>query len=199
MLNMFTLASCPWGPATAHGVGLLTEMYAIYMERYTSHRTARCFGLGLFSYLALCQPHWHAANTPQSFYRLPPVVLQHLSKCQIQSACFPSFIPCALLLPVAANGPMGLIFFIWKWVSTMAVGPWLFACPLWFFSPCALYVKRGRLTRRYWIVKVKQLHSRTIGRWPIGTHSSVHKSQHRCLSVLSFSILHDRVWMYSYM
>ena len=25
------LASCPWGPATAHGVGLLTEMYAIYM------------------------------------------------------------------------------------------------------------------------------------------------------------------------
>ncbi len=26
------LASCPWGPATAHGVGLLTEMYAIYIE-----------------------------------------------------------------------------------------------------------------------------------------------------------------------
>ncbi len=26
------LASCPWGPATAHGVGLLTEMYAIYMD-----------------------------------------------------------------------------------------------------------------------------------------------------------------------
>ncbi len=24
------LASCPWGPATAHGVGLLTEMYAVY-------------------------------------------------------------------------------------------------------------------------------------------------------------------------
>ena len=49
-----------WGPATAHGVGLQTEMYAIYMERYASCRTiARCFGLGLFSdlpaTLAPCQ------------------------------------------------------------------------------------------------------------------------------------------------
>ncbi len=33
---MLTLASCTWGLATAHGVGLLTEMYAIYMERYAS-------------------------------------------------------------------------------------------------------------------------------------------------------------------
>ena len=26
------LASCPWGPVTANGVDLLTEMYVIYME-----------------------------------------------------------------------------------------------------------------------------------------------------------------------
>ncbi len=26
------LASCPWGPATAHGVGVLSEMYARYMQ-----------------------------------------------------------------------------------------------------------------------------------------------------------------------
>ena len=32
------LASCPWRPATAHGVGLLTETYVIYMETCTSHR-----------------------------------------------------------------------------------------------------------------------------------------------------------------
>ncbi len=31
------LSSCPWGPATAHGVGILTELYVIYMERSTSH------------------------------------------------------------------------------------------------------------------------------------------------------------------
>ena len=62
------LASCPWGPATDHGVGLLTEMHAIYMERYASHRTiVRCIGSGLFPLLALCQPHWHPANTPESF------------------------------------------------------------------------------------------------------------------------------------
>ena len=62
---MYLLASCPLGPATANGVGLLTEIYAIYMEKYTSHRAiARCFGLGLFADLALCQPHWHPANTP---------------------------------------------------------------------------------------------------------------------------------------
>ena len=67
-LSNSLLASCPWGPATAHGVGLLTEMYAIYMERCALHRTvARCFGLGLFPHLALCQPHWHPANNPESF------------------------------------------------------------------------------------------------------------------------------------
>ncbi len=27
------LASCPWGPANAHRMGLLTELYVIYMER----------------------------------------------------------------------------------------------------------------------------------------------------------------------
>ena len=32
------LASCQLGPATAHGVGILTVIHAIYIERYTSHR-----------------------------------------------------------------------------------------------------------------------------------------------------------------
>ncbi len=32
-----TLASCPWGPVTANGVDLLTEIYVIYMKTYTSH------------------------------------------------------------------------------------------------------------------------------------------------------------------
>ena len=27
------LASCPWGPVTANGVDILSEMYVIYMER----------------------------------------------------------------------------------------------------------------------------------------------------------------------
>ncbi len=31
ILHNILLASCPWGPATAPGVGLLTEMYAIYI------------------------------------------------------------------------------------------------------------------------------------------------------------------------
>ena len=59
------LASCPWGPATAHGLGTLTEMYVIYIEGHTSHRgIAQCFGLGFFfSNLAPCQPHWQTANT----------------------------------------------------------------------------------------------------------------------------------------
>ena len=34
-----TLDSCPWGPATAHGVGILTELYVIYMERDRSPYT----------------------------------------------------------------------------------------------------------------------------------------------------------------
>ncbi len=33
------LASCRWGRVTAHGVGVLPEMYVIYTETYTSHRT----------------------------------------------------------------------------------------------------------------------------------------------------------------
>ncbi len=61
--NHSILASCPWGPATAHGVGILTELYAIYVERSTSHRAiARCFGPGLFPNLAPCQPLWQPAN-----------------------------------------------------------------------------------------------------------------------------------------
>ena len=31
-LVMLILASCPWGPLTANGVDLLTEMYVIYIE-----------------------------------------------------------------------------------------------------------------------------------------------------------------------
>ncbi len=31
------LASCPWGPVTANGVDILTEMYVIYMERNTTY------------------------------------------------------------------------------------------------------------------------------------------------------------------
>ncbi len=30
--TIIILASCPWGPVTANGVDLLTEMYVIYME-----------------------------------------------------------------------------------------------------------------------------------------------------------------------
>ncbi len=39
-----TLASCPWGPATAYGVGILTELYVIHMERSTSHRAIMSIG-----------------------------------------------------------------------------------------------------------------------------------------------------------
>ena len=47
------LASCLFGPATANGVGILTELYVIYIETNTSHRAiVRCFGLGLFANLA---------------------------------------------------------------------------------------------------------------------------------------------------
>ncbi len=31
------LVSCPSGPANARGVGVLTELYVIYMKRYASH------------------------------------------------------------------------------------------------------------------------------------------------------------------
>ncbi len=52
------LASCPWGLATAHGVGLLTEMYVIYMETCTSHRT---ISLGFFHIWPLAS---HPGNLP---------------------------------------------------------------------------------------------------------------------------------------
>ncbi len=35
------LASCPWGPATAHGVGILIKLHVIYMERCSSHRAIK--------------------------------------------------------------------------------------------------------------------------------------------------------------
>ncbi len=38
VISNISLASCPLGPVTAHGVGILTEMHVIYMGRYTSHR-----------------------------------------------------------------------------------------------------------------------------------------------------------------
>ena len=38
LIEYRVLASCPWGPVTANGVDLLTEIYAIYMEAHTSHR-----------------------------------------------------------------------------------------------------------------------------------------------------------------
>ncbi len=43
-VHNFLLASCPLGPATAHGVGILTELYVIYMERYISHHLAQYEG-----------------------------------------------------------------------------------------------------------------------------------------------------------
>ncbi len=56
------------GPVTAHGMGILTETYVIYMERYASHRAnGRCFGLALFPNLALCQPNCHPVNTARRF------------------------------------------------------------------------------------------------------------------------------------
>ena len=35
------LASCPWGPVTAHGLGLLTEMYVIVTDARTEGWKAR--------------------------------------------------------------------------------------------------------------------------------------------------------------
>ncbi len=32
LFQICMLTSCPWGPATAHGLDMLTELYAIYME-----------------------------------------------------------------------------------------------------------------------------------------------------------------------
>ncbi len=39
--SIYILASCPLGPATAHGVGILTEMDVICIRRYTSHIHAK--------------------------------------------------------------------------------------------------------------------------------------------------------------
>ena len=34
------LASCPWGPATAYGVGVLTKLYVILvLQAYTNEQT----------------------------------------------------------------------------------------------------------------------------------------------------------------
>ena len=33
--NNIVLASCQWGPVTVYGVGILTEMYVMYMETFS--------------------------------------------------------------------------------------------------------------------------------------------------------------------
>ncbi len=85
------LASCQWGPATAHGVGTLTEMYVIYMVRYASHlsRDASAWefatiwhlashygnlpilgsysrGWPLVSYVQYAKYSWHAGKSTKS-------------------------------------------------------------------------------------------------------------------------------------
>ncbi len=43
------LASCPWGPVTANGVDLLTEIYVTYMERKNqAPRSIGCSSIGHF-------------------------------------------------------------------------------------------------------------------------------------------------------
>ncbi len=60
------LASCPWGPVTANGVDLLTEIYVIYMERRTSHRAiARCLEFESFYWSHSFYHVWH--NPSQAF------------------------------------------------------------------------------------------------------------------------------------
>ncbi len=76
----YILASCPWGPATANGVGILTELYVIYMEGYTSHRAiAWCFGLGLYegprsngsTFLRLWTAYGHFVGNIYGYHDLP--------------------------------------------------------------------------------------------------------------------------------
>ncbi len=72
--SIHVLASCPWGPVTANGVDLLTEIYVIYMETYTSHRAiARCFDSGTFT----------------NFGTLPAelATCQHLETCLGEASC----------------------------------------------------------------------------------------------------------------
>ena len=38
-LGNLELASCPWGPVTAKGMDLLTNVYIIYMQVHTLHHT----------------------------------------------------------------------------------------------------------------------------------------------------------------
>ena len=81
--NIVQLASCPWGPATAHWVGILTKWYVIYMKKCSSHcDIARCFGLGFFGNLAPRHQQWHTANSGKpsykkslSFYKVPHLTL----------------------------------------------------------------------------------------------------------------------------
>ncbi len=62
--NNYGLASCPWGPVTANGVDLLTEIYIICRCRTPRSALSRdASALGLLPILAPCQPHWQLANT----------------------------------------------------------------------------------------------------------------------------------------
>ncbi len=100
------------------------------MERHASHRAiAWCFGLGLFQHLALCQPNCHPANTSESFYRKPPVILQHLAKCQIQLArCqkYPTWPSSVTTDPIPyfcdRNWPRKGIY---SWIIDLDLWPWV--------------------------------------------------------------------------
>ncbi len=82
-LQIHCLYPIGYSPATAHGVGILTELYVKCMDRYISLcAIARCFGLGLFMNLTLCLAHWQLARTGRYFYRKPPAILQHSTWCQ---------------------------------------------------------------------------------------------------------------------
>ncbi len=68
------------------------EYLEVWHNRFmiNSHRAiARCFGLGVFPNLVLF--HLQPANIGGSFYRKPPVVLQHLARCQILLAHFQKY------------------------------------------------------------------------------------------------------------
>ncbi len=52
------LTSCPWGPATAHGVGLLTEMCAVNSPQFLR----KYIWITLLEYLCWLRPFHYAKN-----------------------------------------------------------------------------------------------------------------------------------------
>ena len=123
------LASCPSGPATVHGVGLLTEMYAIYIETSTSHRAiAQCFGLGLFQ-------TWHFAShtgTLPTVFNCStgcPLSSYNISKCQIELECcqkYPTWPSMVTIDPISnlcdRNWPRKCTF---SWIIGLDLWPWV--------------------------------------------------------------------------